>query len=88
MDITWEYANSRRAILNRSNESTVFLEIAKKTPLTRQHSSGFLPPGSWITFLSSVLVPHYFAKAKKIHMELGHVNRQIQDMLTRFALGK
>ena len=93
---------SRRAILGRSNKNTVVLEkIAKANSLNRtgavnfnkygkQDGVGFSPCSDKFVdnFLLYVLVPDYFATAKKTYTEVGHVNKHIRDMLTRFGFGK
>ena len=93
---------SRRAILSRSNKSTVVLEeLAKKNSLNRTDSAnfnkygqqdgiGFSPCSDKFVdnFLFYVYVPDYFVTAKKTYTEVGHVNKHIRDMLDRYGLHK
>ena len=92
----------RRAILGRSNKSTVALEkIAKENSLNRtgavnfnkygqQDGIGFSPCSDKFVdnFLFYVYVPDYFVTARKKYTEVGHVNKHIRDMLTGFGFGK
>ena len=93
---------SRRAILGRSNKNTVVLEkIMKANSLNRTGAVNFNKYGKHVdvgfspfsdkfvdNFLFYVLVPDYFVTAKKTYTEVGHVNKHIRDMLTRFGFGK
>ena len=93
---------SRRAILGRSNKSTVVLEkIANENSLNRtgtvnfnkygqQDGIGFSPCSDKFVdnFLFYVYVPDYFVTTKKTYTEVGHVNKHIRDMLTGFGFGK
>ena len=83
---------SRRAILGRSNKSTVVLEkIAKENSLNRtgavnfnkygkQDGIGFLPCSDKFvdSFLLYVYVPDYFVTAKKTYTEVGVVSMRIR----------
>jgi hypothetical protein len=91
---------SQRAILGRSNKSTVVLEkIAKENSLNRtgavnfnkygkQDSVGFTSCSEKLmdNFLLYEYVPDYFVTAKKTYIEVGLVNKHIRDMLYRFGL--
>ena len=93
---------SRRAILGRSNKSTVVLEnIANENSLNRtgavnfnkygqQDGIGFSPCSDKFVdnFLFCVYVLDYFVTTKKTYTEVGHVNKHIRDMLTGFGFGK
>ena len=94
---------SRRAILGRSNKSTVVLEkIANENSLNRtgtvngtnkygqQDGIGFSPCSDKFVdnFLFYVYVPNYFVTTKKTYTEVCHVNKHIRDMLTGFGFGK
>jgi hypothetical protein len=93
---------SQRAILGRSNKSTVVLEkIAKENSLNRTGAVNFnkygKPDSVGFTscsekfvdnFLLYVNVPDYFVTAKKTYIEVGLVNKHIRDMLYRFGLQK
>ena len=93
---------SRRAILGRSNKSTVVMEkIAKENSLNRtgavnfnkygkQDGIGFSPYSDKFVdnFLFYVYVPDYFVTTKKTYTKVGHVNKHIRDMLTGFGFGK
>ena len=93
---------SRRAILCRSNKSTVVLgKIAKENSLNRtgavnfnkygqQDGIGFSPCSDKFVdnFHVYVYVTDYFVTTKKTCTEVGHVNKHIRDMLTGFGFGK
>ena len=93
---------SRLAILGRSNKNTMVLEkIMKSNSLNRtgavnfnkygkQVGAGFSPCSDKFVdnFLFYVLVPDYFVTAKKTCTDVGHVNKHIRDVVTRFGFGK
>ena len=82
---------SRRAILGRSNKSTVVLgKIAKENSLNRagavnfnkygqQDGIGFSPCSDKFVdnFYVYVYVTDYFVTTKKTYTEVGHVNKHI-----------
>ena len=88
---------SRRAILGRSNKSTVALEkIAKENSLNRigavnfdkyrkQDGIGFLPCSDKFveSSLLYVYVPDYFVTARKTYTEVGVVSMRIRTLLKR-----
>ena len=92
----------RRAILGRSNKSTVVLEkIAKENSLNRigavnfnkygkQDGIGFLPSSDKFveSFLLYVYVPDYFVTARKTYTEVGVVSMCIRTLLKRHGLQK
>ena len=93
---------SRRAILGRSNKSSVVLEkIAKENSLNRigavnfnkygkQDGIGFLPCSEKFvdSFLLYVYVPDYFVTARKTYTEVGVVSMRIRTLLKRHGLQK
>ena len=89
---------SRRAILGRSNKSTLVLEkIAKENSLNRivlsyhnRNSIGFLPCSDKFveSFLLYVYVPDYFVTARKTYTEVGVVSMRIRTLLKRHGLQK
>ena len=93
---------SRRAILGRSNKSSVVLEkIAKENSLNRigavsfnkygkQDGIGFLPCSDKFvdSFLLYVYVPDYFVTARKTYTEVVVVSMRIRTLLKRHGLQK
>ena len=93
---------SRRAILGRSNKSTVILEkIAKANSLNRigsvdfnkygkQEGVGVLQCSNRLVnnFVLYVYVPHYFVTPKKTYTEVGVVSMRIRDLIKYHGLQK
>ena len=93
---------SRRAILGRSNKSTVILEkIAKGNSLNRigsvdfnkygkQDGVGLLPCSDRLVnnFVLYVYVPDYFVTPKKTYTEVGEVSMRIRDLIKYHGLEK
>ena len=93
---------SRRAILGRSNKSTVVLEkVAKDNSLNRTGTANFNKYGQQVgigfspcsdkfvdNLLFYVYVSDYFVTAKKTYKDVGHVKKHIRDMLDCYGLHK